>query len=589
MKYSLRPLTLIALFASALLAAAQTALIAQNNALKYLANSADPAPPVVIAVTRGPYLQRATPNAIVVRWSTSAATDSRVRYGSVAGVPTYTTDDAAVTQDHQVAVSGLIPDSRYYYSVGSTTEALAGGDANHYFTTHPPTDRARPLRFWALGDAGTGTAAQTNVRDAFYTWNGSRALDGLLLLGDNAYATGTLAEYQAKFFDIYPATLRNTTVWSAYGNHDSYSADSISQSGPYFDIFTFPRGAESGGVASGTEAYYSFDLGNVHFVVLDSMTAAYRSPAGLMMTWLQQDLAAVADRDWIVALWHHPPYTKGSHNSDTEIELVEMRQNFLPVLEQAGVDLVLCGHSHSYERSYLIDSHYGLSTTFTNAMKKDGGSGQPAGTGAYRKPTRGQAAHEGSVYAVPGSAGQISGGTLDHPAMFLSLNRLGSLVLDINGARLDATFLDDGAAPAVLDSFTLFKGGPQPRAVPDGFFVPGLPMKVAKQGGNLAVSWDVSGCRASAQYEILHGAGAGLSSYTLSGAACDIGNRGSYAWNPPALPGGQTLLWWWVVGTDGKSQEGSWGLSGAGVEPLGATAASGFCGTTTKNILNACP
>ena len=87
-----------------------------------------------------------------------------------------------------------------------------------------------------------------------------------------------------------------------------------------------------------------------------------RSPTAAMATWLRNDLAATA-QTWLLAFWHHPPYTKGSHNSDTETELVQMRQNILPILEDYGVDLVLTGHSHSYERSFLLDGHYGTSGT----------------------------------------------------------------------------------------------------------------------------------------------------------------------------------------------------------------------------------
>ncbi len=54
-----------------------------------------------------------------------------------------------------------------------------------------------------------------------------------------------------------------------------------------------------------------------------------------------------------------------------------MRANALPILEANGVDLVLNGHSHSYERSKLIGGHYGSSWTLTPAMIKDGGSGRP--------------------------------------------------------------------------------------------------------------------------------------------------------------------------------------------------------------------
>ena len=85
-----------------------------------------------------------------------------------------------------------------------------------------------------------------------------------------------------------------------------------------------------------------------------------RSVGGIMYNWALNDIQNTT-ADWIVALWHHPPYTKGSHNSDTESNLIDMRQNFLPMLEDNGVDLVMSGHSHSYERSYLINGHYGNS------------------------------------------------------------------------------------------------------------------------------------------------------------------------------------------------------------------------------------
>ena len=143
-----------------------------------------------------------------------------------------------------------------------------------------------------------------------------------------------------------------------------------------------------------------------------------------------------------------------------------MRQNFLPILEDAGVDLVLSGHSHTYERSFLIDGHYGTSSTFTNAMKKDGGSGRADGTGACNKSTLGPGPHEGAVYAVAGSSGQISGGTLNHPAMFISLNNLGSMVLDVNGDTLDAKFLRENGA--IADYFRIVNGtvAPVPPAAP---------------------------------------------------------------------------------------------------------------------------
>ena len=186
-----------------------------------------------------------------------------------------------------------------------------------------------------------------------------------------------------------------------------------------------------------------------------------------MLTWLQRDLAANT-RPWVIVFFHHPPYSKGSHDSDREIELIEMRQNALPILEQFGVDLVLTGHSHAYERSFLLDGHYGDSTTFSATMKKDGGSGFAGGSGAYRKPTYGMAPREGTVYAVAGVSGSISGGSLNHPAMYISQAVLGSVVLDVDGSRLDATFLDSTGVRR--DAFSIVKGGGGPTAPVSGPF-----------------------------------------------------------------------------------------------------------------------
>src|SRR5262249_9170914 len=136
--------------------------------------------------------------------------------------------------------------------------------------------------------------------------------------------------------------------------------------------------------------------------------------------------------------------------------MAQMRENAGPILEAGGVDVVLAGHSHDYERSVLLDGHYGASSTLTAAMKKDAGNGREDGTGAYRKPSAGPAPHEGAVHVLAGSSGQISGGTLDHPAMVVSLNVLGSVVLDVDGARLDARFVDQTGA--VRDYFTMLKG-----------------------------------------------------------------------------------------------------------------------------------
>jgi Calcineurin-like phosphoesterase/Purple acid Phosphatase, N-terminal domain len=411
-------------------------------------------------LSRGPYLQRTAPTAAVLRWRTDVATDSRVLYGPTPANLSNVVSSAALTTEHEITLTPLAPGSRYYYAVGTSGLLLAGGDVDHRFETHPAPTAPTPLRIWAHGDYGTADLPSERVRDAFVATNGAAAPDVWLTLGDNTYDSGLDVEYTDGVFDIYRAQLRQTAIWLAYGNHDAVTSDANSQSGPYFAMATLPRNAESGGRASNTEAYYSFDYGDVHFVCLDSAESS-RLTSDPMMTWLSADLAATPAR-WIIAYWHHPPYTKGSHDSDDPGDsggaMRDMRELALPILEAAGVDLVLCGHSHSYERSFLLDGHYGLSGTLTADMILNGGDGDPAGDGPYVKRFATPTPHDGTVYVVAGSGGQLDPGPLDHPAMHASILERGSLVIDVNGNRLDARFVND--VGQIRDAFTLVKGAP---------------------------------------------------------------------------------------------------------------------------------
>ena len=232
---------------------------------------------------------------------------------------------------------------------------------------------------------------------------------------------------------------------------------------------TLPTLGEAGGVPSGTENYYSFDYANIHFIALDSTHSASRQPGSAMLAWLTADLASTA-KEWVIAIWHHPPYSKGSHDSDdtvADLPLVEMRENVLPVLEAGGVDLVLSGHSHSYERSMLIDGFYGTPTLLGGGTVLDSGSGEAFSGGPYGKSTPGPVPHQGAVYSVVGSSGRSGGaGALNHPVMFFSIHDLGSLVVDVDGNRLDASFLNRDCTQmhdtaCELDSFTIVKGTPR--------------------------------------------------------------------------------------------------------------------------------
>jgi hypothetical protein len=402
------------------------------------------------ALTRGPYLQSCGTNQIAIRWRTDVAAAGAVRYGANLGALDSVIIDSYIKTEHLLVLTNLLPRTRYYYSIENEGQTLAGGE-NFFFNTAPMTNK--PTRVWVLGDSGTRTPDQLAVRDAYLNFTQGRDTDLWLMLGDNAYPLGVDSLYQEAVFDTYPGLLRNSALWPAIGNHDVAYTDASKTDFPFLHIFTLPAHGECGGVGSESPRFYSFDHGNIHFICLDSETSLRRPPSP-MLDWLERDLRANT-KLWTIAYWHSPPYSRGGHDSDLNEEQSEMRENAVPILENFGVDLVLCGHSHAYERSYLMDSNYGLSSTYNSSMRLNGGDGRVEGNGPYYKPAG--MAHKGTVYVVAGSSGQIDGaGTLDHPAMFLSLSTLGSVILDVNGGTLDAHFLT--SLGEIADHFTIIKG-----------------------------------------------------------------------------------------------------------------------------------
>jgi len=417
-----------------------------------------------VEVIRGPYLQKGSDTTMVIKWNTNAYVKGFVKYGTSITDLNSAVSAPSQSNEHEFTIENLNSDTKYFYSIGyNNTEnnqevILAGGDSGHFFSTFPAPGTTDPARIWIIGDSGTANANAQAVKDA-YLFNYSET-DLWLMLGDNAYENGTDEDYQSAVFDMYPELLINTVLWPTLGNHDGHTSNSITQTGPYYKIFSLPIAGESGGFPSGTEAYYSFDYGNIHFICLNSYDIDRSKPenGGVMLSWLEDDLLNTY-ADWVIAFWHHPPYTKGSHDSDDEVQLIQMRENAVEVLEKHGVDLVLSGHSHSYERSFLIDNHLGSSGTLRSSMILDGGNGKLSGDGAYQKPSAGLAPHEGAVYVVAGSSGKATVLQPDapHPVMIATLLQLGSVVLEIDGNSLNAQFLrSDGN---VADNFTILKGG----------------------------------------------------------------------------------------------------------------------------------
>ena len=410
----------------------------------------------VPTVARGPWVQSVSTDAATVSWRSIAQTDSEVRWGLAPGQLSNTVTLPGARYDHEVRIGGLPAGTTVYYSIGESGTVYAGDDLDHRFGTAPVGGPSR-MRAWVLGDSGIAGTDQESVRDAFLAYEQqSGEVDMLLLLGDNAYPDGSEDNYQVAFFEPYAEILRRLPVWSTLGNHDAPNFS------VYSGIFAPPTAGECGGLPSGTESWYSFDWGGVHFVVLDSMLSD-RCENCPMAQWLELDLANSNARI-TVAVFHHPPYSKGNHDSDDPMDsggrMLEMRENILPILEAGGVDLVLSGHTHDYERSKLLQSHYGFSWQLLPSNVVDAGDGREAGTGAYHNTLK---PLSGTVYVVAGSSSKTARGPLNHPVMVTSGAWLGSLVLEVVDDRLDLVFLDSNGA--VGDHMTLITHDPPPVVV----------------------------------------------------------------------------------------------------------------------------
>jgi hypothetical protein len=404
-------------------------------------------------IMRGPYLQNATMQSMKVCYRTSIPEISKVYYGLITAY-TDSVIDTSHAINHFVQLSGLLPGTKYYYSVHSSSKVLAG-DSTFYFYSSPDSNSRTPVRIWAMADFGAGNMHQIATRDAYYIYSYNQYTDIVLWGGDNAYPWGNDEDYTANVFtNHYEDILKKSVVYSAIGNHDEFSANSVNENGTYFDIFDFPVNGEAGGIPSGKENYYSFNYSNIHFICLDSNIDSIDSTTlTTMINWLQLDLAANT-KPWTIAYFHNPVYSKGYHDSDNGNEAIFMRTYVSPVLEQYNVDLVISGHSHDYERSYLLKGHYGLSTTFDSlTMAKSMLSGTPPDV--YNKFTPNDS---GTVYAVIGNTSEITPVQSDwpHPAMYCSIDSVyGSFIIEVNGDTLKGKMLTDSMV--IADEFAIVK------------------------------------------------------------------------------------------------------------------------------------
>ena len=161
-------------------------------------------------LTRGPYLQLATPSSVSILWRTQGETQPIVRFGLTTSELTQTIDTSAIqlrtvakeaqpsndqnlhsaphgTVQYEATLTGLEPDRTYFYALMNGSEVLAAGK-DYFFHTHPAPRSVRPVRIWVVGDSGTGDSRQAAVYQAMqdYLQKQNQHLDFYLHVGDMA-------------------------------------------------------------------------------------------------------------------------------------------------------------------------------------------------------------------------------------------------------------------------------------------------------------------------------------------------------------------------------------------------------------------
>lgn len=297
-------------------------------------------------IERQPYLQQvATKSARVMFTATSlvdpsilvTGEDNAVVYEGDVSVDK--TGSPADGKQYEARIDGLEPDSTYCYW-------LRDRDGTFYGPAGFRTAReSGPARFAVWGDSGDGSDSQYILAEQIATV----PLEFMLHVGDIAYEEGTLEQFEDNYFRVYEPLLPHFSMFAVPGNHEYRTLDAAG----YHEVFDLPN----------TEAYYSFNWGDVHFVGLDTTVLSE-----IQVRWLEADLART-DKPWRIAFMHHAPYSSGkAHGSDGEV-----RRKLGPIFQKAGVQLVLSGHDHHYERSIDIDGiHY---------IVTGGGGGETAGVG----------------------------------------------------------------------------------------------------------------------------------------------------------------------------------------------------------------
>jgi hypothetical protein len=306
-------------------------------------------------ISRGPFIQNTTPNSVTVVWRTDVAMDTTLEFGPSPMLGRMVSH-STLTNEHVVSLTGLEPDTVYFYRVQSSDSSGVVRSEIDYFRTFKEHG---PVRFVLVGDTGQNTAAQFLNARIMADLNP----DLVLHAGDIIYGGFDDRTPDSRIFAQYltlTGQMRNTPFFFALGNHDLNCCGGV----PEHDPLTFSSNALSfqrtfflpTNSVTETEHFYSFDHGDAHFVALyNPWFQVYDFNTGTdQYRWLTNDLAG-SRKPWKILFFHSPMAHSGLHaladrNVNGVLDQAEMMGTILAAARLYGVQLVLSGHEHNYER-----------------------------------------------------------------------------------------------------------------------------------------------------------------------------------------------------------------------------------------------
>ncbi len=275
----------------------------------------------------GPLVQMVAPDGFTLVWEMHPAQPATLRVFDGDSVVSSTTVSPEPGLRYEAAVTGLQPDRTYAYEISP-------GPVRRTVKTAPAA--AQPFRLLALGDTGDGEWPQ---------WRISRMLgrfmpDLIVHTGDLVYPRGRIQDYPRNFYQPYARLIDHVPLYPCLGNHDVMAGDGAA----LLDTFVLPA---NGPESIPPERVYWFDYAGVRFAAIDS-NLTFEQLRDVVAPWLDQVLGS-AGPGWKIVFFHEPIYTHGRYD-----EAVKMRESIGPVLDGRGVNLVLCGHNHMYERTHPL-------------------------------------------------------------------------------------------------------------------------------------------------------------------------------------------------------------------------------------------